>query len=78
MIRKAAQAVPGIKFPAQIPGSGDAGSYYDRLSLTIANPDTPADISGGPDTAPPEVRLLSNGSYDVMVTNAGGGCRRRG
>jgi hypothetical protein len=30
----------------------------------------------GPDTATPEVKLLSNGQYHVMVTNAGGGYSR--
>ena len=38
--------------------------------------ETSVGISGGPGTAIPEVQLLSNGNYHVMVTNAGGGYNR--
>ena len=33
-------------------------------------------ISGGPDVPVPQVQLLSNGRYHVMLTSAGGGYRR--
>jgi len=36
----------------------------------------PVRVLSSPDTAIPEVRLLSNGRYHVMVTNAGGGNSR--
>ncbi|MEN6631297.1 MAG: glucoamylase family protein [Candidatus Polarisedimenticolia bacterium] len=37
---------------------------------------TPIRVFGTPDTPAPEVQLLSNGRYHVMVTNAGGGYSR--
>ncbi len=39
-------------------------------------PETPVRIFHSPDTQIPEVQLLSNGRYHVMVTNAGGGYSR--
>ncbi len=36
----------------------------------------PIRVIGNPDTPVPEVQLLSNGRYHVMVTNAGGGSSR--
>jgi cellobiose phosphorylase len=36
----------------------------------------PARVLGTPDTPVPEVQLLSNGRYHVMITNAGGGYSR--
>jgi len=39
-------------------------------------PETSAQAPLGPDTPSPEVQLLSNGRYNVMVTNAGGGYSR--
>ena len=41
-----------------------------------AGPETPVRVLGSPDTPIPEVQLLSNGRYHVMVTNAGGGSTR--
>ena len=44
------------------------------------DPPTPAPVfgqAGTPDTPIPRTNLLSNGSYSVMVTNAGGGWSRR-
>ncbi|WP_291988007.1 glucoamylase family protein [Candidatus Accumulibacter sp. ACC007] len=38
--------------------------------------ETPIRVFGNPDTAVPEVQLLSNGRYHVMVTHAGGGYSR--
>jgi len=40
---------------------------------TSTAPETPVRIFRSADTAIPEVQLLSNGRYHVMVTNAGGG-----
>ncbi len=39
-------------------------------------PELPTRIFSNPDTAVPEVQLLSNGRYKVMITNAGGGYSR--
>ncbi|OQA84974.1 MAG: N,N'-diacetylchitobiose phosphorylase [Lentisphaerae bacterium ADurb.Bin242] len=36
-------------------------------------PETPIRFFDSPDTPNPEVHLLSNGKYNVMITNAGGG-----
>ncbi|MHB1141221.1 MAG: GH36-type glycosyl hydrolase domain-containing protein [Sulfuricaulis sp.] len=36
-------------------------------------PETPIRVFASPDTPTPQVQLLSNGRYHVMVTNAGGG-----
>ena len=41
-----------------------------------AGPALPVRVLTGPDTTIPEVQLLSNGRYHVMVTNAGGGSSR--
>jgi hypothetical protein len=46
------------------------------LRATPGGPDAPLRIIGTPDTPAPEVQLLSNGRYHVMVTNAGGGSSR--
>ena len=44
---------------------------------TISNgPETSLRIFNSPDTPIPEVQLLSNGRYHVMITNAGGGYSR--
>ena len=39
-------------------------------------PEAPVRVIESPDTPSPEVQLLSNGRYHVMVTNAGGGSSR--
>ena len=41
-----------------------------------SGPEMPVRVLASPDTAIPEVQLLSNGKYHVMVTNAGGGYSR--
>ncbi len=46
------------------------------IHTTPTEPETPLRLLAGPDTAVPEVQLLSNGRYHVMVTNAGGGYSR--
>jgi cellobiose phosphorylase len=43
---------------------------------TSGAPEAPARVLATADTAIPEVQLLSNGRYHVMVTNAGGGSSR--
>ena len=45
-------------------------------AATAALPETPIRIFYGPDTPTPEVQLLSNGRYHVMITNAGGAYSR--
>jgi cyclic beta-1,2-glucan glucanotransferase len=47
----------------------DGGAFFDA-------PEASAQLPMGPDTPGPEVKLLSNGRYHVMVTNTGGGCSR--
>ena len=42
----------------------------------VGGPETPVRVFDTPHTATPEVQLLSNGRYHVMVTNAGGGYSR--
>ena len=54
-------------------------SHTARLSGVRSTPlaaELPIRLFGSPDTAVPEVQLLSNGRYHVMVTNAGGGYSR--
>ena len=46
------------------------------LRTTSTAPETPVRVFSSPDTPIPEVQLLSNGRYHVMVTNAGGGYSR--
>jgi cyclic beta-1,2-glucan synthetase len=43
---------------------------------TSSVPETPVRVFNSPDTPIPEVQLLSNGRYHVMLTNAGGGYSR--
>ncbi|MFY9943097.1 MAG: cyclic beta 1-2 glucan synthetase, partial [Desulfobacterales bacterium] len=47
----------------------------ERLMPSIV-PETPIRVFSSPDTPNPEVQLLSNGRYHVMVTSAGGGYSR--
>jgi cyclic beta-1,2-glucan synthetase len=54
-------------------------SYATDLSVLRAaegGPEVPVRVLASPNTAVPEVQLLSNGRYHVMVTNAGGGSSR--
>ncbi len=51
-------------------------SVHVSGSSVLANIDTPLRIIDTPDTPFPEVQLLSNGRYHVMVTNSGGGYSR--
>jgi cellobiose phosphorylase len=46
------------------------------VHATSAPAETPIRVFASPDTPMPEVQLLSNGRYHVMVTNAGGGYSR--
>ena len=47
-----------------------------ELRADGSTPELPVRVLNSPDTAIPEVQLLSNGRYHVMVTNAGGGSSR--
>jgi cellobiose phosphorylase len=47
-----------------------------NIRMTSSSPEIPVRILDTPDTPVPEVQLLSNGRYHVMVTNAGGGYSR--
>ncbi len=49
---------------------------HSALRATPAGVETRVRVFSGPDTPIPEVQLLSNGRYHVMVTNAGGGYSR--
>ena len=56
-------------FQTPIAERADGGAFFDA-------PEASAQLPMGPDTPTPEVKLLSNGRYHVMVTNAGGGSSR--
>jgi len=63
----------------RIPQNGASFAHTTELSesqLTSSLPETPTRVYTSPDTPSPEVQLLSNGRYHVMVTNAGGGYSR--
>ena len=47
-----------------------------ELHATSSGSETPVRVFGSPDTLAPEVQLLSNGKYHLMITNAGGGYSR--
>ena len=49
---------------------------FSDIRTTAGAPETPVSVFSSPDTLLPEVQLLSNGRYHVMVTNAGGGYSR--
>ena len=53
----------------------DTAGLFDAHARSGA-PEMPVRTLASPDTAIPEVQLLSNGRYHVMVTNAGGGYSR--
>jgi cyclic beta-1,2-glucan synthetase len=52
----------------------NAGRFDTRAPSSL--PQMPVRVLATPDTPIPEVQLLSNGRYHVMVTNAGGGYSR--
>jgi cellobiose phosphorylase len=47
-----------------------------NVRTTPSGAETPVRVFSSPDTPIPEVQLLSNGRYHVMITNAGGGYSR--
>ena len=47
-----------------------------EVHATSSGPEMPVRVLTTPDTPIPQVQLLSNGRYHVMVTNAGGGSSR--
>src|SRR5476649_752707 len=49
---------------------------FSSIRATANDPEMPVRVLSSPDTPLPEVQLLSNGRYHVMVTNAGGGYSR--
>jgi len=59
-----------------------ATAYYSHISelsdIQVASgaAEAPMRVFSSPDTPAPEVQLLSNGRYHVMITNAGGGYSR--
>ncbi|HWR03672.1 MAG TPA: glucoamylase family protein, partial [Humidesulfovibrio sp.] len=63
----------------RIPQTDASFAHTTELSegqLTSSLPETPMRVYDTPQTPSPEVQLLSNGRYHVMVTNAGGGYSR--
>ena len=63
----------------RIPKATAFFSHTAQLSdvrATSVAAETPIRVFSSPDTPIPEVQLLSNGRYHVMVTNAGGGYSR--
>ncbi len=58
----------------QIPKSiGYFSSATEAANIITGTPDSDMRIIKSPNTPVPEVQLLSNGNYHVMITNAGGG-----
>jgi cellobiose phosphorylase len=60
----------------RIPKATEFYSYTAGISdirAISSSPDIPVRVLNSPDTPIPEVHLLSNGRYHVMITNAGGG-----
>ncbi|MGH7261430.1 MAG: glucoamylase family protein, partial [Nitrospiraceae bacterium] len=49
---------------------------FSDVRAISSGPEMPVRVLSSPDTPIPEVQLLSNGRYHVMVTNAGGGYSR--
>ena len=49
---------------------------FSAMRMTADDAEMPVRVIGSPTTPIPEVQLLSNGRYHVMVTNAGGGYSR--
>jgi cyclic beta-1,2-glucan synthetase len=49
---------------------------FSAIRAIASEPEMPVRVISSPGTPIPEVQLLSNGSYHVMVTNAGGGYSR--
>ncbi len=63
----------------RIPKTASFLSHTSGLSDThtsSSSPEIPVRIIKNPDTVIPEVQLLSNGRYSLMITNAGGGYSR--
>ena len=63
----------------RVPKAAALYSHPAELSAirsVSGGPEAPVRIFEHPDTPAPEVQLLSNGRYHVMVTNAGGGSTR--
>ncbi len=63
----------------RIPKAAAFYSHPAELSAIrgiAGGPEAPVRVIRSPDTPIPEVQLLSNGRYHVMVTNAGGGSSR--
>lgn len=78
------QSDPGIQattllLQERIPKSGSFHTQSEELSgirVTDGGAETPVRAFNSPNTAFPEVQLLSNSRYHVMMTNAGGGYSR--
>ncbi|MBI5056841.1 MAG: cyclic beta 1-2 glucan synthetase [Nitrospirae bacterium] len=51
-------------------------SELSEIQAAFIGPEMPVRVFNTPDTSNPEVQLLSNGRYHVMITNAGGGYSR--
>ncbi|PYS02174.1 MAG: cyclic beta 1-2 glucan synthetase, partial [Acidobacteria bacterium] len=49
---------------------------FSEAHAGSADPEAPVRVFSSPNTPAPEIQLLSNGSYHVMITNAGGGYSR--
>ena len=63
----------------RVPKAGAVQLLTARFSATPTHADgqhTPVRVIASPSTPTPEVQLLSNSNYHVMVTNAGGGYSR--
>lgn len=83
-MQKRFESVPGFQavmllLQERIPRATALFSHSAEISelrTRAADMETPIRIFDSPDTPIPEVQLLSNGRYHVMLTNAGGGYSR--
>jgi cyclic beta-1,2-glucan synthetase len=64
------------RIPRAAPAFHPHAAEVAGLREGAVTPQTPIRVLENPDTPAPEVQLLSNGRYHVMVTNAGGGYSR--
>src|SRR5213078_341909 len=49
---------------------------FSEAHAGSADPEAPVRVFSSPNTPAPEIQLLSNGHYHVMITNSGGGYSR--
>jgi cellobiose phosphorylase len=63
------------RIPKRVALQLSTAGRFDTRAVS-GGPETPVRVLADPDSAVPQVQLLSNGRYHVMVTHAGGGYSR--